>query len=65
PRVGQQEIMFGRPDDVEVKFEKLLSFYKNIIPNEGWEKYKVVDLQYNNQIVCVKRKIKNEKNLNI
>lgn len=65
PRVGQQDIMFGKPDEVEIKFEKLLSFYKNIIPNSGWDKYKVVDLQYHNQIVCIKRKTKNEKNLNI
>lgn len=65
PRVGQHDIMFGKPDEVEVKFQKLLSFYKNIIPNEGWDKYKVVDLQYSNQIVCKKRVTKNEKNLDI
>jgi len=65
PRVGQHDIMFGKPEDVENKFAKLLSFYRNIIPNEGWDKYKIVDLQYSNQIVCKKRETKNEKNLDI
>ena len=61
PRVGQHDIMFGKPEDIDNKFAKLLSFYKNIIPNVGWDQYNVVDLQYSNQIVCKKRKIKHEK----
>jgi cell division protein FtsQ len=67
PRVGQHEIVFGKPDNVEAKFEKLMAFYNHVIPNAGWDKYKTISLQYSNQIVCTKRdnKTKNNKNLNI
>lgn len=68
PRVGEQEIIFGHLDNVEYKFKKLDAFYHDIIPVEGWEKYKTVDLQFSNQIVCKKRDYKNNninKNLTI
>lgn len=71
PRVGQHLIVFGKPDNIEEKFKKLMAFYDHIVPNAGWEKYSLISLQYENQIVCTKRKgIKEnktniEKNLNI
>jgi len=67
PRVGQHEIVFGKPDNPEAKFEKLMAFYNHVIPNAGWDKYKTISLQYSNQIVCTKRdnKTKNNNNLNI
>jgi cell division protein FtsQ len=74
PRVGEQEIKFGSPDNIDIKFKKLYAFYKDIVPNSGWNKYKRVDLDIDNQIVCKLRnpQIKtkdttgqNIKNLNI
>ena len=71
PRVGQHLIVFGKPDNVEAKFKKLMAFYEHIVPNAGWDKYSLISLQYENQIVCTKRegikenKINIEKNLNI
>lgn len=58
PRVGQHEIAFGKPDNIEIKFKKLMAFYEHIIPNAGWELYSSISLQYTDQIVCTKRKIK-------
>lgn len=52
PRIGGQEIIFGDLEDIEEKFNKLSAFYKDIIPNEGWDKYKAVDLRFHKQIVC-------------
>ncbi len=52
PRVGEQDIIFGSIDNIPIKFKKLYAFYKDIIPNTGWNKYKTVDLEYDNQIVC-------------
>ncbi len=52
PQVGQHQIEFGLPDDIDVKFEKLKIFYKNILPLKGWEKYKRVSVKFRNQIVC-------------
>lgn len=51
-KVGNQQIIFGDPGNIEVKFNKLLAFYKNIAPQEGWDKYAIVNLKYKNQIVC-------------
>ena len=60
-RIGDQKIHFGPMNDIEYKFAKLMSFYKEIVPVYGWEKYSEVNLKYSNQIVCTKRKTKNKK----
>ncbi len=65
PRIGEQEIIFGHLDNIEYKFKKLYVFYQEVIPTEGWEKYKTIDLQFGNQIVCKKRENKTNNNLNI
>ncbi len=65
PRIGEQEIIFGHLDNIESKFKKLYVFYQEVIPAEGWEKYKTIDLQFGNQIVCKKRENKTNNNLNI
>jgi cell division protein FtsQ len=54
PRVGNQKIILGDADSVEKKFEKLLVFYKQIVPKAGWGTYKTVNLKFSNQIVCEK-----------
>lgn len=58
PRVGDHKIIFGDLKDIEVKFNKLYTFYKNIAPEKGWEKYSTINLKYRDQIVC---KIKNKR----
>ncbi|MEN6619043.1 MAG: hypothetical protein ABFC28_06050 [Rikenellaceae bacterium] len=65
PRVGEQEIIFGHLDNIAYKFKKLYVFYQEVMPVEGWEKYKSIDLQFSNQIVCKKRDNKTDKNLKI
>lgn len=52
PQVGQHEIDFGLPNEATIKFEKLKIFYKNILPHQGWEKYRRVSVKFKNQIVC-------------
>ena len=39
PQVGDERIEFGKPENVEVKFKKLMIFYKEILPRTGWNKY--------------------------
>ncbi len=58
PRVGNHKIIFGDLKDIDTKFDKLYTFYKNIAPAQGWEKYSSVNLKYKDQIVC---KIKKHK----
>ena len=62
PRVGNHKIIFGDLKDIGHKFNKLYTFYKNIVPAEGWEKYHTVNLKYKDQIVCkLNKKKKNNK----
>lgn len=52
PQVSKQVIEFGKPEDIETKFKKLKIFYKEILPQKGWNTYEKVNLKYHNQIVC-------------
>ena len=52
PQVGKQVISFGTPEDYETKFRNLKIFFKEILPQRGWNHYKRVNIKYNNQIVC-------------
>ena len=57
PRVGKHEIIFGMAasdEIVEKKFNKLTTFYEEVIPYEGWSKYKSINLKFDNQIVAKK-----------
>lgn len=57
PRVGAQKIIFGKASTDEMvadKFRKLTTFYEEVIPYEGWGKYKTINLKFENQIVAKK-----------
>lgn len=52
PQVGKQVIEFGRAEDIDEKFNKLNIFYKQILPQKGWNAYERVNLKFKHQIVC-------------
>ncbi len=52
PQVTKQKILFGKPSDLVEKFKKLEVFYKEILPNKGWNTYSLVNLKFKDQIVC-------------
>ena len=52
PQVGDEKIEFGRPQNMETKFSKLMIFYKEILPRVGWNKYQRVNLEYEGQIIA-------------
>ncbi len=52
PQVTKQAVHLGKPEDLEKKFKKLMIFYKEILPNKGWNTYSMVNLKYENQIIC-------------
>lgn len=60
-RVGDHTINFGPIDNIGYKFKKLSTFYQNIVPIYGWNKYSTVNLKYSNQIVCTLRDIENKR----
>jgi cell division protein FtsQ len=61
PKLGNQIIRFGTADNYKAKFENLLSFYKKIQTRIGWQRYSVLDLQFLNQVVAIKRDAKEVK----
>jgi len=55
PKFGYHAIEFGRADEtIKEKFEKLKVFYKEGLAKVGWDKYKVINLKYQGQVVCQK-----------
>jgi cell division protein FtsQ len=58
PIVGDQKINLGTAnsdEDVKDKFERILEFYREAMPYEGWNKYSEISVKYEGQIVCRKR----------
>lgn len=52
PQVTKQIVRFGTAEGFQDKFKRLKVFYKEILPNKGWNNYSEVNLKYKNQIVC-------------
>lgn len=55
PRVGKHRILLGQPVDVEGKLERMKQFYSEGLQKTGWNKYSLINLKYENQIICKKR----------
>ncbi|MHA8065384.1 cell division protein FtsQ/DivIB [Aquirufa sp. ROCK2-A2] len=52
PTMGSTNIDFGLATNIHNKFKKLAIFYKQIIPNRGWNTYRWVRVKYKNQLIC-------------
>ncbi|MEO6820838.1 MAG: hypothetical protein ABI266_05785 [Ginsengibacter sp.] len=61
PKLGNQIIRFGNGDNYKDKFNVLLAFYRQIQTKTGWNRYSVVDVQFKNQVVAIKRDAKEVK----
>ena len=61
PKLGNQIIRFGDVKNYKEKFNTLLAFYKKIQTKTGWNLYSVVDVQFANQVVAIKRDAKEVK----
>jgi len=55
PRVGNQVIHLGTTENIEGKLRNLAAFYDKVLPEVGWNKYSVINLEFKDQIVCKKR----------
>ena len=52
PREGTERFHFGQPDEIHEKFRKMETYYTAIVPAKGEKEYRVVNLEYEGQIVC-------------
>jgi cell division protein FtsQ len=55
PRVGNQTVHLGAIENFKGKLRNLEAFYDKVLPEVGWNKYSVIDLEFKDQIVCKKR----------
>jgi cell division protein FtsQ len=55
PRVGSQLVHLGTAENFEGKLRNLETFYEKVLPEVGWNKYSLINLEYRDQIVCKKR----------
>lgn len=54
PKNGAHEIAFGDLAHMEDKFDNLLAFYMHGLSQVGWDHYRKINLQFDQQIVCTK-----------
>lgn len=59
PRVGDHIVYLGSPANLERKLTRLEKFYKYGLSQAGWNKYSYISVEFDNQIICKKRKTKN------
>ncbi|MFM7217004.1 MAG: cell division protein FtsQ/DivIB [Bacteroidota bacterium] len=55
PRVGNHVVVLGDATALDEKFEKLYLFYTEGLSKTGWNKYKTINLEFEDQVVCTKR----------
>jgi len=52
PVIGNHVVRFGTPVNYKLKFDKLSRFYKQDLAKAGLNKYSVIDVRYEKQIVA-------------
>ena len=55
PTMGDHIVVLGNAEDLENKFNRLYSFYKQAWMQNGINKYEKLDVQYNGQVVAIRR----------
>jgi len=55
PAVGNHVILIDGSNDIEESLTKLMILYKEGLRKTGWNNYRVINLKYKDQIVCIKR----------
>jgi cell division protein FtsQ len=54
PVVGNHLVKLGNGENINQKFRRLMMFYKQVLSKTGFDKYKVINVQYKGQVVASK-----------
>ena len=65
PRVGDAIIILGTLDNYNSKLEKLRKLYMCGFNKMGWNRYKTINLEYKNQVVCTKAGTEDEQPIKV
>ncbi len=55
PKAGDFKIVFGQLDQLNEKFSRLELFFAKGLNVVGWNRYKEINLKFDNQIVCTRK----------
>jgi cell division protein FtsQ len=55
PRTGNQLVHLGTAENYAGKLRNLEAFYNKVLPEVGWNKYSLINLEFKDQIVCKRR----------
>lgn len=55
PRVGDHILFLGKAENLEVKLQRIRTFYNKALQRIGWNKYSRISVEFDNQVIC-KRK---------
>ncbi len=55
PEFGEHVVLLGDLNNLDEKLNNLHAFYKEVSRSNDWEKYQLINLKYQNQIVCTKK----------
>ena len=55
PTIGNHVVELGDGNDYEKKFNRLFLFYKQVLAKTGMEKYQRIKVQYDNEVIGVKK----------
>jgi len=51
PVVGNHVVKLGSGENIEDKFSKLFTFYKQVLSRTGFDKYKTIDVRFKGQVI--------------
>lgn len=55
PTIGSHTVALGKGVDIEKKFDRLMSFYKQVWTKVGLERYSKIDVQYEGQVIATRK----------
>lgn len=55
PVVGNHLLRIGDAENLEQKFHRLFLFYNRVVSMAGFDKYRIIDAQYDGQIVAIRK----------
>ena len=52
PVVGNHQVKMGAGEQIDKQFGRLMIFYKEVLSKTGFDRYKIIDVQYKGQVVA-------------
>jgi len=52
PVVGNHQVKMGTGEQIDRQFGRLMIFYKEVLSKTGFDRFKVIDVQYKGQVVA-------------